>query len=1021
MKTEFEKRTPMFDALRSRIHPGVRAMGAALLLSSLCSGTAAVTLTTITGGPYQGNKNAPGFTDGNTFLTAQFHTPSALAFDGSGTTLFVADRDNNAIRKITEVGNNSTSQTITFLGAEHGISAPIAVAIDGEDNLYILNSGNGSISQFDRFGNYMADRAVGLVNPMAIALDGSTNIYVTVDGNTVLRVGAISTTTVGVIGTPGTFLQGITVLDSGMLALTDAGNHGIWLMNPANGAATALTGFHGVGDVFGNAANAKFNSPAMIAKAGNGMLVVSDNGNHRVKVVSPSGVVTNLYGVASSFWYTGEGSYPGWWDGTVCSVDALGCPEARSPVGVAVAPNGDVFATETFYHLIRRASGTSLTGPNGGGGGTNVTVVAPTISPNSGYYPMGRLITVNSPNPNVFYTVDGSEPTTNSARVTMNGNTGTLRWINSTNDLTGLRVKAFVGTNSSVTVSGVPVSANSVAVPPGLSSSLVAGIGSRVVVPVVANLRTNNQVRSYQFRVEITPNGGAPMISDQFDALNVTSNEFVSVVTSAQGGSTAVFSVQKYAIGTTRGLVISAVGTNANVFFQRFAAVAMLAIPIPGNAPHGSTYTLNVLNSSATSDGVQTPVSFPPGPAATVLITNVLYTVGDSAPGAWYNAGDFGNTDIDNSDVNNAFYAASGLRLPYSFSDVYNAMDAYPDDEPGFVGGDGEIRFLDWQVIQQRSLRLPPYYNGTNNWMRAWATGGDRTNLIFVLPSGLPDGGGEVVVGSPWNRQAKVGALPVGNVAPAAQVNVPIYVRTAYGATLSGLQFRCIITPDNGGPAIAVTPAFVAAAGITAPIQQSFKPGELACGWSLGSFNFAANSSNYLGTLRFHVPAAALSGNTYSVSFANADGSPNLQTQYQFETKRAIVTVLAPSVPANDITSDDWKVNFFGAINAVDADPNADPDHDGVPNWAEYVAGTSPADALSKLKFDSASARVVSGQRRMVLNWLSAPGKMYEVLGSSGLGGGWGVLGTISGDGNTAEFTDLNPPGSRFYKLRVLP
>src|SRR5207247_5161430 len=316
---------------------------------------------------------------------------------------------------------------------------------------------------------------------------------------------------------------------------------------------------------------------------------------------------------------------------------------------------------------------------------------------------MGRLITVNSPNPNVYYTTDGTEPTTNSLRVVISGNVGTIHWFNSTNALPALRAKAFVGTNSSATVSGQPLSANNVGTPPWPSAdgALYAGIGSTIVLPVVANLRTNDQVKSYQFRVEVTPNGAAPMIPSTYDALDISTNDFIPLATAVQGqgNTTGKVSVASYSIGATRGLQITAIGNSGNIFFQRFAVVALLKVPIPTNASAGDTYSLAVSYPSATSDGINASVSLTPMAAAKILVTNVAYTVGDSASlfGAWYNAGTFGDGDLENSDVNNAFYASSGLRVPYAFSDVFNAMDAFPPDAQGFVGGDGEIRFLDWQ------------------------------------------------------------------------------------------------------------------------------------------------------------------------------------------------------------------------------------------------------------------------------------------------------------------------------------
>jgi len=367
---------------------------------------------------------------------------------------------------------------------------------------------------------------------------------------------------------------------------------------------------------------------------------------------------------------------------------------------------------------------------------------------------MGRVITVSSPNPNVHYTTDGSEPTLSSPIVVMNGNVGLIHWFNTTNDLVGLKVKAFVGTNGSATVTGVPVSANIVGTPPGPSSdgAIWAGIGSTIVVPVVADLRVNDQIKSYQFRVEVAPNGGAPTVLSGFDALEISTNDFLPLVTAVQGQGTTTgkISVVSYSIGSTRGLQVTAIGNSGNIFFKDFAVVALLKVPIPPTANAGDTYSIIVSYPSATSDGFSTPVSLIPMGAATILVTNASYTVGDSAAlsGSWYNAGTFGDGDLVNGDVNNAFYAASGLRVPYAFSDVFNALDAYPPDAAGFVGGDGQIRFLDWQTILQRSLRLDP-----NNWTRAWSAGGDLVNASTTLtPQPLVNTRHPLVL-SPWYRQ----------------------------------------------------------------------------------------------------------------------------------------------------------------------------------------------------------------------------------------------------------------------------
>lgn len=1020
---------------------GSRRWGAFLALGvvfAAASGSAVGTVDTLGGGPRQGNPANFGYTDGDTLNASQFSTPSGLALDSTGNYLFVADRDNNAIRRL-NLGGNLTE---TFVAAAQGIARPVAVAMDSADNLYVVNQGNGAngtVLKFDRFKNLVATLATGLNNASAVALDGSGNVYVTVQGNTVRRISGGTSTVVGTVTAAGASLAGMAVLDSGLVALSDVARHGIYLLNPDTGVITTNAGFRGAGDNFGPPEFAKFNQPSQIAKAGDGMLVVADRGNHRVKVVDSAGTVLHFYGIPAADWAPGW-PWPGWYDGAACDNGFGACAEAREPLGLVVAADGTVYSTEVYYHLIRKTTGSGLAGPGtgggggggGGGSGTNVVVTAPTISPNSGYFPMGQVITVGSPNPNVFYTTDGTVPTTNSLRVAMNGNSGTIRWNNSMKDLTSLRVRAFVGTNASAVVSGLASSANSIGVPAGLNGQILAGVGSTISFPVVVNLRPVDRVQSLQFRVEVTPDEThANNISDQFRALSILTNDFVRVVTAAQGATTAVYSATSYALSagggrTNRGLAISAIGTNSGVMFSNYAVVAMLAVPIPKTAREGQTYSVTVLNASATSDGMQTPVSLPSMPAATILVTNVPYLVGDSSPGTWYDAGSFGNGDLDNADVNNAFYAALGLRVPHAFSDAYDAMDAYPADRAGFVGGDGLIRFLDWQLILQRSLRL-----NTNNWKRLWNTNGVRVNSggPVALPKtpGKPVSSLDLVAGS-WHRNALIGALPVSHVAANSWVDVPVYAKVAAGSTVAGLQFRLSITPEGAAPALAQPLQFIAAEGFNAPGYQVPLTSEIGCAWALpldgqaGTLLLPSQSSNLLGFVRFRVPDTASSGQSYAVHFTFVDGAPNTTTEYSFETRSAQVRVGAAAAPGS-ITSDEWQIAYFGEVGTLEGADTADADRDGVPNWQEFLAGTDPRDPASKLQFRESRVQTSGGSKQVVLRWQTVPGRVYEIREAASPNAAvWNWRASFTGDGAEAAFVETNAGGAaRFYRLRIQP
>jgi sugar lactone lactonase YvrE len=337
---------------------------------------AQATVTTIGGG--SATKPYSGFINGNTLTQAKFALPAGLAMDPSGTVLFVADYTNNAIRMVSQAGNTAASVTTTF--ATSGVSHPLAVVVDGKTNVFVLNHGtgaNGSVVRIVGTGGSagtVTTLASGLVSATALTLDNLDNCYATVSGNKVIRIATNGVvTTIGTVATGGTSLQGIALVASDLIALSDAGNNGILTMNLTNGATANLTGFHGAGDTLGASTTAAFRTPEAIAAAGGNTLVVADNGNDKVKLVDASGNVTLLYGVSSNLWITGSGTFPGWLDGRGTATN--GSAEARQPYGVLVASDGSVFVSEDYFDVLRHVTGTGLTPPapigsGSGGGGT---------------------------------------------------------------------------------------------------------------------------------------------------------------------------------------------------------------------------------------------------------------------------------------------------------------------------------------------------------------------------------------------------------------------------------------------------------------------------------------------------------------------------------------------------------------------------------------------------------------------------------------------------------------------------
>jgi RHS repeat-associated protein len=168
--------------------------------------------------------------DGSAAANAALNFPSGVAVDSAGN-LYIADNDNNVIRKVTAAGIISTiaGDGVAGYTGDGGaalkatLDAPYFVALDGAGNLYISDSGNDVIREVlagsgliktvvgTGVAGYSGDggaAASAMLNfPQGIALDYGGNLYIADNGNSRVRKVRLSTTgvitTVAGIATPG--------------------------------------------------------------------------------------------------------------------------------------------------------------------------------------------------------------------------------------------------------------------------------------------------------------------------------------------------------------------------------------------------------------------------------------------------------------------------------------------------------------------------------------------------------------------------------------------------------------------------------------------------------------------------------------------------------------------------------------------------------------------------------------------------------------------------------------------------
>ena len=341
-----------------------------------------------------------GFIDGTGTL-ARFYQPTGLTIDGSDN-LYVADRLNNAIRKITPAGVVST-----FVST--GLNGPFDIVFDRVGNLFITEAyqlkkhipgsgvtvfagtgqsgdtnGNGTSAMFggltgitiDPTNNelYVADTGYQSIRKITSEADVTTffkgsvtwqylvlktfpltlyvsglNSIVQIDDNgneSPLAGNNNDSSTSDNVGANARFAYPTGLaLDSVTGTLYIAQDGGVRLMNLSSGSVTSFVGNLGsLSTINGQGSSVRFNAPAQVAKDSQGNLFVAELFSHCIRKISPAGVFSTFAGLA----------------GTSGTSDGNGAAARfNSPFGIVIDSSDNLYVVDAFNHAIRKITPTA--------------------------------------------------------------------------------------------------------------------------------------------------------------------------------------------------------------------------------------------------------------------------------------------------------------------------------------------------------------------------------------------------------------------------------------------------------------------------------------------------------------------------------------------------------------------------------------------------------------------------------------------------------------------------------------
>src|SRR5881296_2950210 len=353
--------------------------------------------------------NTPGFSgDGGAAASAQLGLPVDVAVD-SGGNLFIADRGNYRVRQVNSAG---VITSVAGIGDDGGpalaaqLNYPNMSVMDSEGNLFVAETDNQRIRKVTPWGTITTIAGNGswgfrgdggpatsaqLNYPGTVAVDAAGNIYIADTRNNRIRKVSPSGMMTTIAGNGGggfggdggpasmamlNYPWGVTIDNNGNLFVADTSNQRIRKIGPdgiiTTVAGSGSRGFSGDG---GPAVLAQLAEPAGVAVDAAGNLFIADTNNERVRKVTPDGIITTVAG-------NGKYGYSG--DGAAAPAAQLG-----SPYGVSVDGTNTLLIADSANSRIRKVVFPGLPFSIADRGGATVRTAGNSISLATGY---GRIL-----------------------------------------------------------------------------------------------------------------------------------------------------------------------------------------------------------------------------------------------------------------------------------------------------------------------------------------------------------------------------------------------------------------------------------------------------------------------------------------------------------------------------------------------------------------------------------------------------------------------------------------------------